>query len=367
MTLKSLVTSLTAGAAAAAFVGAAAAGVTSIAAGAGIASAQPGALYAPLPAAPAPELEGPLVSTLSALSGPGSFAGGKSSFIQHGLGRIEARVADNSYANAAAQGYFPLNFAVSNIDRNGGVATASVTATAQNGAARQPERGVHRRPEPDRLADLEASAMALLARSADCLRNSGQTVTRVRRAILVRSAATFVAALGLSACVQPGQSEHPAATPSPAPASASSTGLPDPIPDSPGGPALPPSTALVDVMARLSDPAVPGTEKISLIERGVPEEAAGLDRFAVALRDSGSLPLTFEARDLAWSQSAPGNVVATVVIRTAKPQRGEFTYPMEFAQTAGSWQLTRQTADLLLQVGPTGTSTAAPPPPTPPR
>ena len=117
-------------------------------------------------------------------------------------------------------------------------------------------------------------------------------------------------------------------------------------------------------MARLSDPAVPGNEKITLIERGTAEEAAGLERFAVALRDNGSLPLTFEARDLAWSQSAPGNVVATVVIRTAKPQGGEFTYPMEFAQSAGSWQLTRQTADLLLQLGP---ETTAPAPPTPPR
>lgn len=118
-------------------------------------------------------------------------------------------------------------------------------------------------------------------------------------------------------------------------------------------------------MARLSDPAVPGNEKITLIERGTTAEAAGLDRFAVALRDNGALPLTFEARDLAWSQSAPGNVVATVVVRTAKPQ-GEFTYPMEFAQTAGSWQLTRQTADLLLQLGPE-TTPPPPPPSTPPR
>jgi hypothetical protein len=185
---------------------------------------------------------------------------------------------------------------------------------------------------------------------------------------LVRSAATFVAALGLSACSQPGDTEHPAASGTPEAASTSSTTPPEPIPDTPGGPSLPPANALVDVMARLSDPAVPGDEKIKLIERGTPGEAAGLDRFAVALRDNGSLPLTFEARDLAWSQSAPGNVVATVVIRTANPQGGEFTYPMEFAQTAGSWQLTRQTADLLLQLGPTATTPVPPPPPpTPPR
>lgn len=185
----------------------------------------------------------------------------------------------------------------------------------------------------------------------------------MRRAVLVRSTATFVAVLGLSACGQPDGLEHSAASSVPTTAAASSTSLPDPIPDSPGGPPLPPSTALIDVMARLSDPAVPGNDKITLIERGTPAEAAGLDRFAVALRDNGSLPLTFQARDLAWSQSAPGNVVATVVIRTAKPQDAEFTYPMEFANTAGSWQLTRQTADLLLQLD----TEAATPAPTPPR
>ena len=189
-------------------------------------------------------------------------------------------------------------------------------------------------------------------------------MTRARRTVLVRSAVTFVAALGLSACAQPGHTEHPAASTVPEAAPTSSTVLPEPIPDTPGGPSLPPPNALIDVMARLSDAAVPGEEKITLIERGTPGEAAGLDRFAVALRDNGSLPLTFEARDLAWSQSAPGHVIATVVIKTANPQGGEFTYPMEFAQTAGSWQLTRQTADLLLQLDPA--ATPVPPPPSPP-
>ncbi|KMO82351.1 hypothetical protein MCHUDSM44219_01601 [Mycolicibacterium chubuense] len=112
-------------------------------------------------------------------------------------------------------------------------------------------------------------------------------------------------------------------------------------------------------MARLADPAVPGTEKVTLIENGTAGEAAGLDRFAAALRDNGSLPLSFEARDLAWSQNGSGNVVATVIVTTANPQSGRFTYPMEFAPADGSWQLTRQTADQLLALD-------APPPPAPP-
>lgn len=160
MTLKSLVTRLTTGAAAAALVGAAAAGVTSIAVGAGTAAASP---VAPLPAAPAPDLQGPLVTTLSALSGPGSFAGNKATYIEGGLGRIEARVADNSYSNAAAQGYFPLNFAVANIDQNGPVATASVTATAQNGRAASQNVVFIAGPSPTGWQISKQSALALLS------------------------------------------------------------------------------------------------------------------------------------------------------------------------------------------------------------
>ncbi len=170
----------------------------------------------------------------------------------------------------------------------------------------------------------------------------------ISRTLVVRSAATvLVAAFGVSGC---GQSDHPAATPFTPPPSATTTPRPEPIPDSPGGPPLPPAAALTDVMARLTDPAVPGAEKIMLIEQGTAAEGAGLDRFVVALRDNGSYPLEFEAHDLAWSQSAPGHVLATVVIRPADPRRGEFSYPLEFAPAGPSWQLTRDTADLLLSV-----------------
>jgi len=193
-------------------------------------------------------------------------------------------------------------------------------------------------------------------------------MTLVRRTVAIRSAATIVAALGLGACSQP---THPAAAPSVETSPSPTVAMPAPIAPAPGGPLLPPDSALIDLMGRLSDPALPGDQKVVLIEGGKANEAAGLDRFGIALRDNGSLPLTFEARDLAWSQSDPGNVVATVVVRTANPQDGEFTYPMEFAPAGGSWQLTRQTADLLLQLG-SGESAAPPvppavePPPAPP-
>lgn len=180
----------------------------------------------------------------------------------------------------------------------------------------------------------------------------------IPRPLLTRSAATIVAALGLGGC---SQAEHPAVTATqPPPTVAESTSAPAvPIPDSPGGPPLPAPGALIEVMARLSDPAVPGDQKITLIENAGPGEAAGLDRFVAALRDNGSLPLAFEARDLAWSPSAPGNVVATVIITPAQPGHGQFTFPMEFAPAAGGWQLTRDTAALLLE--PDDTARPAPP------
>lgn len=161
MTLKTLVT----GVAAAALVGGAAAGVTSIASASISASpaVQPVVFDAPLPAAPAPDLEGPLNQTLTALAGGGSFAG-KSQYIQGGIGRIESRAADRAYSNAAAKGLFPLTFNIANIDDNGaGMATADVTATASNGqSASQPIQFVAG-PSPTGWQVSKQSAMALLS------------------------------------------------------------------------------------------------------------------------------------------------------------------------------------------------------------
>lgn len=180
-------------------------------------------------------------------------------------------------------------------------------------------------------------------------------------AVLIAAAPFIVAAaVGLTGC---SQQHHPAASPSAETSPAPSVGLPAPPRTAPGGPPLPPATALVDVLNRLADPAVPGDQKAVLIEGGSPTEAPALDRFGIALRDNGSLPLAIQVRDLAWSTSNPGNVVATVVIKTATPQ-GEFSYPMEFAPgPQGSWQLTRTTADLVLELD--DDQPAAPPPPVP--
>lgn len=161
MTLKGLVTGL----AVAAITGGAAAGVTLIASPAASVSpaVQPVVFGIPLPAAPAPDLEAPLVQTLNGLAGPGSFTGPKGTYVQGGLGRFEARAADGKFNQKAAEGYFPMSFTIANIDSTGPTATANVTATAANGAtANQPVTFVTG-PSPSGWQISKQSALALLS------------------------------------------------------------------------------------------------------------------------------------------------------------------------------------------------------------
>ncbi len=160
----------------------------------------------------------------------------------------------------------------------------------------------------------------------------------------------MVAAFGLPGC---DSDTPPAASPTTETTSAVAAPPPVAVP-------LPPPNALTDVLYRLTDVNVPGAEKVNLVEHGTPADAAALDRFGKALVDGGYTPLTIEARDLAWSQSDHGNVVATIVVQTAGENTGDFSYPMEFRPVDSGCQLTRETADLLLALGEA-------PPPTPPR
>ena len=160
MTLKTLVT----GVAAAAVLGGAAAGVTSIASPA-VSTApavQPVVWDIPMPQAPAPELQAPLVQTLQALAGGCSFAG-KAPYIQGGIGRIESIAADRAYNRAAAEGKFPLRFTLANIDQQGGVAFADVTATSNLGTSATQNVQFVAGPSPTGWQISKASALNLLS------------------------------------------------------------------------------------------------------------------------------------------------------------------------------------------------------------
>jgi hypothetical protein len=175
---------------------------------------------------------------------------------------------------------------------------------------------------------------------------------RQRPTVIPFAAVVLSGLIGLAGC---GNDTPPAPTPSP-PAAGAPTPPPAPV-SSP----LPPPNVLTDVLYRLSDPAVPGADKVGLVEYATADDAAALDRFGRALADGGALPLSIEATDLKWSESEPGNVLATVTVTTANQPAGRFTFPMEFAPMRERWQLDRKTADLLLELG------QAPPPAAPPR
>ena len=187
------------------------------------------------------------------------------------------------------------------------------------------------------------------------------------------SAATILAALALSGCSNHDESK-PAANPVSPQSSAVATAPSD------SGAALPAPEALSDVLYRLADPAVKGSDKLALVESTTPDDAVTMDRFAAALRDGGFTPLTVTVSDIRWSDREPGDALATVNVTTSNPANPSgFTFPMEFRPHDGGWQLSRETADMLLAFGnarteasgaspspagppPAGSGPAAPPP-----
>ncbi|MUL49947.1 hypothetical protein FZI85_00075 [Mycobacterium sp. CBMA293] len=165
MIVKSLVT----GIAAVALVGAAAAGTNVASQPASSTAGTPQAIVpvvrqVPLPQAPAPGLQSALVSTLNGLTSAGSFGGAKGSYIQGGVGRLEAITADRAYSNAVREGVFPMSFAVADIDDAGdGTATANVMATAATGATASQPLTFVAGPSPSGWQLSKGSAMALLS------------------------------------------------------------------------------------------------------------------------------------------------------------------------------------------------------------
>jgi hypothetical protein len=144
------------------------------------------------------------------------------------------------------------------------------------------------------------------------------------------------------------------------------------VPAGPPVAPLPPPTALADVMNRIADSNVPGADKTALIESAAPGDAAAMDKFGQALTQNGYTPLTFDARDLRWVQGTSDTVSAVISLKSANPQAGDFSYPMDFILTDNTWQLARASADELLQPDADASQTpSAPspplPPPTPPR
>ncbi|KAA0074287.1 hypothetical protein CIW52_34570 [Mycolicibacterium sp. P9-64] len=158
------------------------------------------------------------------------------------------------------------------------------------------------------------------------------------------SAVTIVAALGVAGCAHT------------APPAASPNRQTSAVAAAPSGTPLPSPDALTGVISRLADTSIPAEQKVGLVQYATVDDQAVLTNFGEALKANGFVPLTVVATDLAWS-SQPGNVLANVTLSTADPAVKPFTYPMEFAPIHDAWQLTQRTADQLLPLAGTPTTT----------
>lgn len=176
-----------------------------------------------------------------------------------------------------------------------------------------------------------------------------------RQLTVALCATATVAALGLSGC-SPGESRV-ARSGGPSVLPTISTAFAEP----PAAP-LPPPEAITDVLGRLVDPNVPGTNKVGLIEGATSESAPTIDKFTNALRDNGYMPMTFTASNMAWSDKNPTDVMATIAVNSTRGNTGIFNFPMEFTPFQGGWQLSKQTADMLLALGNSASTPAQAPP-----
>jgi hypothetical protein len=156
------------------------------------------------------------------------------------------------------------------------------------------------------------------------------------------SAVAVAAALGLSGCSDDEQDASPQTAPPSTSASLSPTAA------APQTAPLPPPDALAGVLYRLADPAVPGLQKVNLVEGATPENGAVFDEFANALVNGGYAPVKFDVRDIGSSDRDPADVVANVSVGSPDPHGPRFSFPMEFKPYQGGWQLSARTADVLL-------------------
>src|SRR5271165_2353973 len=173
-----------------------------------------------------------------------------------------------------------------------------------------------------------------------------------RHLTAVVSAVACAAAFGLPGCSRDAHDVSPENAPTSASLSPTSlSGAPQATP-------LPPPEALSGVLYRLADPALPGTQKLNLVEGATPDNAGVFDQFAGALVNGGYAPLKVDVRDIGWSDRDPADVVANVNVSSSNPRGPKFSFPMEFKPYQGGWQLSARTAEVLLAFQ---TASAVPP------
>lgn len=182
---------------------------------------------------------------------------------------------------------------------------------------------------------------------------------RRRPAATVVAAAALCVGLTLAAC---GADTHPAVQEPSSAGTTPTSAMAGPTPTSP----LPAPEVLTDVLYKLADPAVPGSQKIGLIEDATEADAATIDRFSKALQDNGYIPIAVSAENIAWAFDRSGDATADVTITNQGQTAAAFTFPMEFKPVpAGGWQLAKTTADILLTFEQNPATPTASPTPSP--
>ena len=335
MTLKTLVT----GVAAAAVVGGAAAGVTSIASRRVVGRHRPCSRSCgtsrcrrrPRPTAGSAAADAAGAGRRRLVRRQGTLHPGR-----HRPDRRPTSPTRTLRKDAAAEGKFPLTVQLANIDPNGPVVTADVTATSAIGATATPERhsSCHG-PEPQRLADREG------VRSGVAL--GGRLIHRVHRTrAVVLGAVTIVAALGLSGC-----SDDTSSAPSPTPVPQSSPRRLHRRRRNRRAAAAAGRADRLDVPARRPrHPAAP--TKSAWSSTATPADAAALDVRQGAARQRVRA-VDLRGHRSHWSSDQPGNVIANVTISPPQAAEQGLAVPDGVQPAQDSWQLTRQTADLLLE------------------
>jgi hypothetical protein len=162
-----------------------------------------------------------------------------------------------------------------------------------------------------------------------------------RRLTAVLSTAAIAAVLGLPGCSNDEGDSSAQTAASSTSASPSAASAPQVAP-------LPAPDALAGVLYRLADAAVPGPQKLNLVEGATPGSAGVFDQFATALINGGYTPVKFDVRDVNWSDRDPADVLANVDVSSSNPRGPRFAFPMEFKPYQGGWQLSARTADVLL-------------------
>jgi hypothetical protein len=162
-----------------------------------------------------------------------------------------------------------------------------------------------------------------------------------RRLTAVLGTAAIAAVLGLPGCSNDEDDSAAQTATSATSASPSAASAPQVAP-------LPAPDALAGVLYRLADAAVPGPQKLNLVEGATPGSAGVFDQFANALINGGYTPVKFDVRDVNWSDRDPADVVANVDVSSSNPRGPRFAFPMEFKPYQGGWQLSARTADVLL-------------------